>query len=48
VAAFEKLAALAPHARILRLENSGHQGFMEEPEKVCEAMLAFLKSLPEV
>jgi pimeloyl-ACP methyl ester carboxylesterase len=43
---FEKLTALAPHARILRLENSGHQGFMEEPEKVVEAMLAFLDSLP--
>lgn len=42
---FEKLAALAPHARILRLENSGHQGFMEEPEKVLEAMLALLDSL---
>ena len=43
---FEKLADLAPHARILRLENSGHQGFMEEPEKVLEAMLALLDSLP--
>ena len=47
VAVFEKLAALAPHARILRLEESGHQGFMEEPDKVCEAMLAFLESIPE-
>lgn len=43
---FEKLVALAPHASVLRLENSGHQGFMEEPERVFEAMLAFLDSLP--
>lgn len=46
VEVFEKMLALAPHARILRLENSGHQGFMEEPEKVLEAMLAFSDSLP--
>ena len=45
VEVFEKMLALAPHARILRLANSGHQGFMEEPEKVLEAMLAFLDKL---
>jgi pimeloyl-ACP methyl ester carboxylesterase len=35
---FEKLATLAPHASILRLEESGHMGFIEEPEKSAEAI----------
>ncbi|MEN8157520.1 MAG: alpha/beta hydrolase, partial [Bacteroidota bacterium] len=32
VEVFEELVALAPHARVLRLEESGHMGFIEEPE----------------
>ena len=42
---FEKLHALAPHASVLRLENSGHMGFMEEPEFVVKAFVDFLESL---
>jgi pimeloyl-ACP methyl ester carboxylesterase len=34
---FDNLAGLAPHARVLRLEESGHMGFLEEPEKVIGA-----------
>jgi pimeloyl-ACP methyl ester carboxylesterase len=46
VEVFEKLASLAPHARVLRLENSGHMGFMEEPEEVVKEIEAFLKIIP--
>ena len=46
VEVFEKLLALAPHARVLRLENSGHMGFLEEPEPVVRAFLDFLEALP--
>ena len=38
----EKLADLAPHARVLRLEKSGHMGFIEEPEAAAEAITAML------
>lgn len=44
VEVFEKVVALAPSARVLRLENSGHQGFMEEPEKVVNAFTEFLET----
>ena len=37
VEVFEKLLSLAPHARALRLEESGHMGFMEEPQHVYRA-----------
>jgi pimeloyl-ACP methyl ester carboxylesterase len=37
VEVFEKLLSLAPHARVLRLEESGHMGFMEEPQHVYRA-----------
>jgi pimeloyl-ACP methyl ester carboxylesterase len=43
---FEKLVEMAPHARVLRLENSGHQGFMEEPGHVIKAFTDFIGSLP--
>lgn len=43
---FEKLVAMAPHARVLRLENSGHQGFMEESGNVIQAFTEFLESVP--
>ena len=42
---FEKLAALAPHAKVLRLEESGHMGFIEEPEKVLRAMMEMMDGL---
>lgn len=44
VAVFDKLVALAPHARVLRLKESGHMGFVEEPEKVLPAMLEMVGS----
>ena len=43
---FEKLVSLAPHARVLRLEKSGHMGFMEEPALVVEEFVSFLKTIP--
>lgn len=42
---FEELAALAPHAEVLRLEESGHMGFIEEPEKVVKTMSKMLTGL---
>jgi len=38
VEVFEKLVRLAPRAVVLRLKNSGHMGFMEEPEPAAEAI----------
>ena len=35
---FEKLVNLAPHASVLRLEQSGHMGFIEEPEAAAKAI----------
>jgi pimeloyl-ACP methyl ester carboxylesterase len=34
---FDSVASLAPHARVVRLEESGHMGFIEEPERVAAA-----------
>lgn len=42
VEVFEKLVSLAPHAMTLRLEESGHMGFMEEPQQVYQAFLEIL------
>lgn len=42
---FENIVKLAPHARVVRLKNSGHQGFMEEPDLVKNAFISFLESL---
>ncbi|MEA3462043.1 MAG: alpha/beta hydrolase [Bacteroidota bacterium] len=42
VEVFDKLISLAPHARVLRLEESGHMGFMEEPHLVHQAFMAML------
>jgi pimeloyl-ACP methyl ester carboxylesterase len=42
VEVFEKLVGLASHASVLRLEESGHMGFIEEPEKSAEAILALM------
>lgn len=43
VEVFEKLVALAPHAQVLRLEESGHMGFLEEPEQVVRAFVEMQK-----
>lgn len=40
VEVFEKLVSLAPHAKVLRLNGSGHMGFIEEPEKAAGAISA--------
>jgi pimeloyl-ACP methyl ester carboxylesterase len=45
VQVFERLVALAPHARVLRLEESGHMGFIEEPEKVVRALDELMATL---
>jgi pimeloyl-ACP methyl ester carboxylesterase len=47
VEVFEKVVSLAPHAKVLRLEQSGHMGFMEEPDQVVGEFMAFLEKLPE-
>jgi len=38
----DKLEAMAPHARVVRLKESGHMGFIEEPELVIRAFLEIL------
>lgn len=40
---FGKLVALAPHASVLRLGQSGHMGFIEEPEPAAAAIRAMVK-----
>ncbi len=42
---FEKLVDLAPHASVLRLEHSGHMGFIEEPEPAAQAIRKMAGSL---
>ena len=42
VEAAERLVADHPEARVWWLENSGHMGFVEEPEATADALLAFL------
>ena len=42
VGVFDRLISLAPHANVLRLEESGHMGFMEEPERVARAFMEML------
>jgi pimeloyl-ACP methyl ester carboxylesterase len=44
---FDKLIDLAPHARVLRLAESGHMGFMEEPERVIGAFEEILLETSE-
>lgn len=39
---FDKLAALAPHASVLKLGESGHMGFIEEGERVAKALVEML------
>ena len=45
VEVFDKLVTLAPHASVLRLKESGHMGFVEEPELVAQAFLTLLAGL---
>ena len=42
VEAAEKLVEGHPQARIVWLENSGHMGFLEEPETTARAILDFV------
>ena len=44
VEVFEKLVTLAPHARVLRLEQSGHMGFIEEPQPVVRAFVEIMSA----
>ena len=39
----EQLAAQHPEARVVWLENSGHMGFYEEPERCAEAILSMVQ-----
>lgn len=39
---FEKLGEMAPHASVLKLTESGHMGFVEEPVRSAEALMEFL------
>lgn len=41
-AVFEKLLASAPGSQVVILENSGHMGFIEEPEAAAAGILDFL------
>ncbi len=43
VEVFEKLCELAPHASVLKLKESGHMGFIEEPEVAANAIIAMLE-----
>lgn len=47
VEVFDTLVSLAPHAGVLRLEESGHMGFLEQPEKLVNAFVDFLSALPD-
>lgn len=43
----EKMVADHPEAQVVWLENSGHMGFIEEPEKTAGAILRFAGAEPE-
>ncbi|RPI44516.1 MAG: alpha/beta hydrolase [Bacteroidetes bacterium] len=42
---FDRLVALAPHAAVVRLENSGHMGFVEEPWRAAGAIINAIKNM---
>jgi pimeloyl-ACP methyl ester carboxylesterase len=42
---FNKLVGLAPHATVVVLKNSGHMGFIEEPDCAYSGMFNYLASL---
>jgi pimeloyl-ACP methyl ester carboxylesterase len=41
----QELSARFPQAQTLWLKNSGHNGFLEEPERTAEGFLKFLSSI---
>ena len=43
--AFNSLVSLAPHASVLVLKNSGHMGFIEEPNFVYDGIVNYLDLL---
>jgi len=42
---FQKLISIAPEASVVILEESGHMGFIEEPERVFHGITKYLDSL---
>lgn len=44
VEAAQKMVVEHPEARVAWLENSGHMGFLEEPEATAQALLHFVES----
>ena len=44
VEAAETMVTEHPEAQVVWLENSGHMGFLEEPETTAQAILGFLRS----
>ncbi len=46
VEVFDTLVSLAPHARVLRLDESGHMGFLEQPEELVNAFVDFISTSP--
>lgn len=44
-ATFNKLLALAPEAKTIVLENSGHMGFIEEAENAYKGIISYLNEL---
>lgn len=47
VEAAEKMVAEHPEAQVVWLENSGHMGFLEQPEAAADALLSFVGAEPE-
>ena len=43
----EQLAAAHPQAQVVWLADSGHMGFLEEPEAAAEALLRFVGAEPD-
>jgi proline iminopeptidase len=44
----EKLSKNHPHSRMILFENSGHNPFMDEPDKFFNILQEFLKDLPKI
>lgn len=42
---YEKMLALAPHATVIKLRNSGHMGFIEEAECAYAGIMNYLDTL---
>lgn len=41
---FQKLVSLAPHASVIVLNESGHMGFLEEPDTAYSGIMSWLQS----